>query len=57
MNLSIKNTIEKTLTILHSVIVNNDITIITDLKDDMDINGYENELIQSFINSTFAHKT
>ncbi len=49
-NLSIKNTIEKTLTILHSVIVNNDITIITDLKDDMDINGYENELIQSFIN-------
>ena len=56
-NLSIKNTIEKTLTILHSVIVNNDITIITDLKDDMDINGYENELIQSFINSTFAHKT
>ena len=49
-NLSIKNTIEKTLTILHSVIVNNGITIITDLKDDMDINGYENELIQSFIN-------
>ncbi len=49
-NLSIKNTIEKTLTILHSVIVNNGIRIITDLKDDMDINGYENELIQSFIN-------
>ena len=49
-NLSIKNTVEKTLTILHSVMINNGITIITDLKDDMDINGYENELIQSFIN-------
>ena len=30
--------------------INNGITIITDLKDDMNINGYENELIQSFIN-------
>ncbi len=49
-NLSIKNTVEKTLTILHSVMINNGITIITDLKDDMNINGYENELIQSFIN-------
>ncbi len=49
-NLSIKNTIEKTLTILHSAMINNGITIIRDLKDDMNINGYENELIQSFIN-------
>ncbi len=49
-NLSIKNTIEKTLSILHSAMINNGITIIRDLKDDMSIDGYENELIQSFIN-------
>ena len=49
-NLSIKNTIEKTLSILHSALSNNCIKIITDLKDDMSIDGYENELIQSFIN-------
>ena len=30
--------------------VNNNIKIISNLKDDMKINGYENELIQSFIN-------
>ena len=49
-SLSIKSTIEKTLSILHSAMVNNYITVITDLKDDMRIDGYENELIQSFIN-------
>lgn len=48
--LSLKNTIEKTLSILHSAMINNAITIITDLKDDIEIEGYENELIQSFIN-------
>jgi PAS domain S-box-containing protein len=48
--LSLKNTIEKTLSILHSAMINNNIKIILDLKDDMNINGYENELIQSFIN-------
>ena len=48
--LSLKDTIEKTLSILHSAMINNSITIITDLKDDMEIEGYENELIQSFIN-------
>ena len=48
--LSLKNTIEKTLSILHSAMINNSITIITDLKDDIEIEGYENELIQSFIN-------
>ena len=30
--------------------INNNIQVIMDLKDDMTINGYENELIQSFIN-------
>ncbi len=49
-SLSIKSTIEKTLSILHSAMINNCITVITDLKDDMSIDGYENELIQSFIN-------
>ncbi|MCG3668142.1 PAS domain S-box protein [Aliarcobacter butzleri] len=48
--LSLKNTIEKTLSILHSAMVNNCINIISDLKDDKSIDGYENELIQSFIN-------
>ena len=49
-DLSIKETIRKTLSILSSAMINNCITIITDLKDDMEIEGYENELIQSFIN-------
>ena len=48
--LSLKKTIDKTLSILHSAMVNNNIKIISNLKDDMKINGYENELIQSFIN-------
>ncbi|MGE4383408.1 MAG: PAS domain S-box protein [Arcobacter sp.] len=48
--LSLKDTIEKTLSILHSAMINNSITIITDLKEDKSIEGYENELIQSFIN-------
>ena len=48
--LSLKKTIERTLSILHSAMVNNNINVIADLKDDMKINGYENELIQSFIN-------
>ncbi len=48
--LSLKDTIEKTLSILHSAMINNSITIITDLKNDIEIEGYENELIQSFIN-------
>ena len=48
--LSLKNTLDKTLSILHPSMVNNNITIINDLKDDMDIEGYENELMQSFIN-------
>ena len=48
--LSLKDTIEKTLSILHSAMVNNSTNIIIDLKDDICIDGYENELIQSFIN-------
>ena len=48
--LSLKDTIEKTLSILHSAMVNNCINIISNLEDDMNIDGYENELIQSFIN-------
>ena len=48
--LSLKETIEKTLSILHSAMVNNSINVISDLKDDKNIDGYENELIQSFIN-------
>lgn len=48
--LSLKDTIEKTLSILHSAMINNSINIICDLKEDKSIEGYENELIQSFIN-------
>ena len=48
--LSLKDTIEKTLSILHSAMINNSINVISDLKDDKNIDGYENELIQSFIN-------
>lgn len=47
---SILDTIEKTLTIVNSTIVNNHITLITKLEDDAIIHGYENQLIQAIIN-------
>ena len=47
---SLKNTLDKTLSILHPSMINNNITLITDLNDDMEIEGYENEIMQSFIN-------
>ena len=49
-DLSIKETIRKTLSILSSAMINNGITIISDLEEDINIEGYENELMQSFIN-------
>ncbi|MBI3874215.1 MAG: PAS domain-containing sensor histidine kinase, partial [Arcobacter sp.] len=48
--LSIKNTLEKTISILHSAMKNYNINLIVDLTDDIQIEGYENELMQSFIN-------
>jgi len=48
--LSIKETCEKTLSILHAALVNNNITILTSLEDDITIDGYENELMQALIN-------
>ncbi|MFA9372844.1 MAG: PAS domain S-box protein [Poseidonibacter sp.] len=47
---SILHTIEKTLTIVNSTIVNNHITLIKDLEDDAIIDGFENQLIQAIIN-------
>ncbi|MGB5793987.1 PAS domain-containing sensor histidine kinase, partial [Poseidonibacter sp.] len=47
---SILHTIEKTLTIVNSTIVNNHITLIKNLEDDAIIDGFENQLIQAIIN-------
>ncbi len=48
--LSIKNTIEKTISIVSPAMKNHNIQLIVDMVDDMEIIGYENELIQAFIN-------
>jgi signal transduction histidine kinase len=48
--LSIKETIEKTISIVHPAMKSHNIRLIVDITDDMKIIGYENELIQSFIN-------
>lgn len=48
--ISIKTCLEKTLSILHPVIIINNLQILCDFQDDININGFENELIQSFIN-------
>lgn len=47
---SIVNSIEKTLNILHSSMVNNSIEVVLDLEDDMKIDGFKNQLIQALIN-------
>jgi len=47
---SIKETLEKTFMIIKSALMDTHITLITDLRDDMEIEGYENHLIQAFIN-------
>lgn len=49
-SLSIKNTTDKALSILHSALVNNNITLISHLKEDVTIEGFENQLIQAIIN-------
>jgi PAS domain S-box-containing protein len=48
--ISIVATVEKALNISRPSIKNNSITLITNLKDDLPINGFENQLIQAFIN-------
>lgn len=46
----ISNVIQKVLSILNPSIVNHNITIILNTKDDISIIGYENQLIQALIN-------
>jgi PAS domain S-box-containing protein len=46
----ISNIIKKVLSILHPSIVNHNINVILDIKDDMKIEAYENQLIQALIN-------
>ena len=48
--ISIKETIEKTLSIFHSAMKNNNITIIANIEDDFAIEGFQNQLIQAMIN-------
>lgn len=47
---SIVNSIEKTLNILHSSMINNNIEVVLELKDDIKIDGFKNQLIQALIN-------
>ena len=47
---SLKNDIDSFLHLVESTMKNNHIKIILDLQEDILINGYENELIQCFIN-------
>ncbi|QKF73491.1 PAS sensor-containing signal transduction histidine kinase [Aliarcobacter faecis] len=49
-NLSIIKTLKKSLSLLDSAIKMNKIRVITDFRDDLIISGFQNELIQSFIN-------
>ncbi len=48
--ISILRTIEKALTIVSPSIVNNDIILVTKIQDDLNIQGFENQLIQAIIN-------
>jgi PAS domain S-box-containing protein len=48
--LSIKATLQKTISIIHPAMKSHNIQLIVDIADDLEISGYENELIQSFIN-------
>ena len=47
---SIKNALERTISILHSAMINNHIVLISNIEDDIVLHGYENELMQAFIN-------
>ena len=46
----ISNIIKKVLSIIHPSVINHNITIIQNTKDDMRFDGYENQLIQALIN-------
>jgi len=48
--LSIKATLQKTISIIHPAMKSHNIQLIVDMVEDIEISGYENELIQSFIN-------
>jgi signal transduction histidine kinase len=47
---SIREVLEQVMSLIGSSLKNNYIELITDLEDDIQIDGYENELIQAFIN-------
>ena len=49
-NVSLIKIIEKTITIISPSLKNNNINLITNLKDDIIIEAFDNELIQAFIN-------
>jgi PAS domain S-box-containing protein len=49
-NINISNLIDKTMSILKSSMVNNNIEVVLDIKEDALINGFENQLIQALIN-------
>ena len=49
-NLSVKKTIEKALSIIDSSMKNHQIKLVLELEDDLTINGFENQLLQSIIN-------
>jgi signal transduction histidine kinase len=48
--LSLKKIMEKTISIVSSAMKSHNIELIVDMVEDMEIIGYENELIQAFIN-------
>ena len=50
VDFSVKNSLKTTVSILHSAMINNHINLIINLTDDITLHGYENELIQAFIN-------
>jgi len=47
---NLQNTVNKFLHLIDGVVKNNNINIVLDLQVDIEINGYENELMQCFIN-------
>ena len=49
-NIPISTLIEKTMSILKSSMVNNNIDVVLDIKEDIVIHGFENQLIQALIN-------
>lgn len=49
-NISLIKTLEKTISLVSPSLKNNYIKLITQLDDDITINGYENQLVQAFIN-------